>query len=139
MCVLASHFILLLYFINPLHSAKLTKFTLRFYSCSPHTIHSFIPQSFPIGLLRAWSACVAELVCALLAASLVMSFLGFSRGGCSNKVLTACLTLTHTFFFFVFVWFLFQPQNMWHAFSQDISSADCLAAGNSTNLLVFLL
>lgn len=106
---------------------------------APHHSHSFIPQSFPIGLLRAWSACVAELVCALLAASLVMSFLGFSRGGCSNKVLTACLTLTHTFFFFVFVWFLFQPQNMWHAFSQDISSADCLAAGNSTNLLVFLL
>lgn len=43
-CVLASHFILLLYFINPLHSAKLTKFTLRFYSCSPHTIHTV---SFP--------------------------------------------------------------------------------------------
>lgn len=53
---------------------------------TPFDILSFPPpQSFPIGVLRAWSACVAELVCALLAASLVLFFHGFSSRSCSYK------------------------------------------------------
>lgn len=53
---------------------------------TPFNIPSFpSPRSFPIGVLRAWSACVAELVCALLAASLVLSFLGFSSRSCNYK------------------------------------------------------
>ena len=47
--------------------------------------HSLPAQSLPIGVLKAWSACVAALVCALLEASLVLSFLGYSRGDCSYK------------------------------------------------------
>lgn len=72
---------------------------------SPHHSHTLTfppPQSFPIGVLKAWSACVAAMVCALLAASIVLSFLGFSKGDCSykahwNPYSTAWISDTHLF------------------------------------------
>lgn len=71
--------------------SELTKYAISLHSKdtpSPHHSHTLSfppPQFFPIGVLKAWSACVAALVCALLAASLVLSFLGFSKGDCSYK------------------------------------------------------
>lgn len=85
-------------------------------------------HSFPIGLLRAWSACVTDLVCALLAASCscpVLPWFQWRR----LQLHKHCKPPTQQLDSLIPV-FLFQPQNMWHAFSQDSLSADSLASMN---------
>lgn len=63
-----------------LHKIWIDKYATSLHSKGLHLPqHLSLPPSFSLGILRAWSACVAAMVCALLVASLDPSSLIFRR------------------------------------------------------------